>query len=332
MTPLLRKASKRPPILADEGSFLSEFSENLLGCRWRPHPLYSVFTQYDRDYYQRRGEAFLHKYRCLYAVSKTIAPRRIIELGASAGSGADAYLSATPSARYLGIDWFARELRTDDGSLWDPYAIAQTLFEDRGYQHARLLRAELRIMNELPGSADLVVVDAAHDYENEYRDLRLALTAKPAFIFVDDAADETAAKPAISDFLTTDLAGRVAYRVPINYIGGGLVIRLRKPRSVQPERPTNRNRRYVPRRRIAGSDLTGGAMEPSDAEARAQWLICRGADMGAPTRFGAVGRLVRRWIGIGLGVYDRHQRATHLAILDTLRERRSNRSDGRSRF
>src|SRR5436309_11973141 len=74
--------------------FRQTFAQNLLSCSWEPHPLYSVFTQFDAEYYLNQKEAFLHKYRSFYAVSKTISPNTIIELGVCAGAGADAYLSA----------------------------------------------------------------------------------------------------------------------------------------------------------------------------------------------------------------------------------------------
>ena len=77
-------------------------------------------------------------------------------------------------------------------------------------------------------TADLVVVDAAHDFDNEYADLQLALTACPKFIFVDDAEDETQARPAIQKFLETDLKDRSDYTLPIEYIGRGLVIKLKE--------------------------------------------------------------------------------------------------------
>jgi len=204
--------------------FAEQFFANLLSCPWQAHPLYSPFTQYDREHYLAQRAEFAYKYRCFYAVSRAIAPRSIIELGAGGGASADAYLSATPGARYIGIDVFAATKRHDDKSIWDPYEIAQTLFRDRAFPNWQLLKADLRKMNELPAKADLVVVDAAHDFENEYADLHLALTANPKFIFVDDANEE--AKPAIEKFLSEDLDGRVEYTFPIDYIGGGLVIKL----------------------------------------------------------------------------------------------------------
>lgn len=172
----------------------------------------------------------MHKYLCFYAVSKTISPRKIIELGACAGASGDAYLSAAPEADYLGIDIFGVSLRHDDAAEWDPYKVAEQLFCDRGFGNWRLLRTDLRAMNELPAQADFVVVDAAHDVDSEYADLQLALTANPTFIFVDDADAEDEAKPAIEKFLREDLRDRVAYTFAVNYAGGGLVIRLKDAR------------------------------------------------------------------------------------------------------
>ena len=72
-----------------------------------------------------------------------------------------------------------------------------------------------------------MVVDAAHDFDNAYADLKLALTAGPTFIFVDDCDDENAAKPAIDQFLSQDMNGRIDYTAHISYMGGGLVIKLK---------------------------------------------------------------------------------------------------------
>lgn len=216
------------PPTAEE--FRKQFEANLLNCKWAPHPLYSVFTQYDQEWYLAQKEAFLHKYLCFYAVSKTISPREIIELGACAGASGDPYLSAARKAGYLGIDVFGVNFRHDDGTEWDPYKVAEQLFHDRGFKKWRLLRTNLRTLNELPAPADFVVVDAAHDFDNEYADLQLALTANPTFIFIDDADDENEAKPAIEKFLKEDLRDRVAYTFAVSYVGGGLVIRLKDAR------------------------------------------------------------------------------------------------------
>jgi glycosyltransferase involved in cell wall biosynthesis len=313
----------------DQEAFRRRFLSNLKGCGWQPHPLHNVFTQYNRDHYLQRREAFLHKYRCFYAVSKTIAPRRIIELGVSAGSGADAYLSATPEADYLGVDLFPKEVDPEDGSTWDPYVVARKLLTDRGFKRWRLMRADLRSLGWLPATADLVVVDGAHDYESAYSDLRLALTADPRFIFVDDSGDERAAGPAIRDFLETDVKGRLAYTVPIEYVDGGLVIRLlESPSSPAASGSIGERAEAVPggpagassgeampgaasREQISGGD--GGAR-------RARELIHRGPDPSASSRFGAMGRLVRGIVLFHVRQYDRHQREVQRALLDAIHE------------
>lgn len=207
--------------------FLRRFHRHREACAWQPHPRYSVFTQYDGRYYTALREEYLHKYRSFWAVSRTVAPQRIIELGTQAGSGADAYLNATPGADYTGIDLFGEGMRDElTGAPWDPLAIAQDLLGSQGFMF-RLIKADLRGLHSLPSAAELVVVDAAHDVENEYGDLRLALTANPQWIFVDDAADWKNAGLAVARFLERDLKDRLAYSVPIDYIDMGLLLRLK---------------------------------------------------------------------------------------------------------
>lgn len=207
-----------------------EFGDRLVHalahCDWAPHPQYSVFTQYDQDYYFKHGEAFRQKYRCMWAVSKVIQPAVILEFGTHAGSSADAYISASPEATYFGIDLFQEGKREDDGSPWVPLAVATALFESRGFENYTFLPADLRSIDpdELP-LADLVVVDAAHDYDNELADLRLAISGAPTYIFVDDSEGEEA-KEAIAQFLQ-ECGDRVEWTYAIGYIGGGLVIKLR---------------------------------------------------------------------------------------------------------
>jgi predicted O-methyltransferase YrrM len=205
------------------------FLMNVTTCEWQPHPLFSVFTQYDQEYYRGQARAFLCKYKCFYAISRTILPKKIIELGTCAGSSADAYLSAAPEAEYMGFDLFGANTRHDDNSPWDPYEIAQRLFESKGFRNYELFKTNLRDLFSLPCQADFVAVDAAPDFDNAYADLQLALTAEPAFIFVDDCDDENGAKPAIEQFFLNHLDGLVDYTVHISYIGGGLVIKLKDP-------------------------------------------------------------------------------------------------------
>ena len=212
--------------LSTAKEFGEAFYRNLKECSWEPHRLYSVFTQYDKEYYLARKAAFLKKYRCFYAVSKTISPKTILELGTSAGAGADAYLSATPKAKYIGFDIFAHNEGKQNRPAWKPDEIAMKLFADRKFKDFELIKIDLRTLQKLPYASDFVVVDGGHDFENQYSDLQLARTADPNFIFVDDS--EAEAKPAIEKFLTADLKQEVAYTFPIDYVGGGLVIKVKK--------------------------------------------------------------------------------------------------------
>ena len=208
--------------------FQRSFIHNLESCTWEPHPLYSVFTQYDQEYYLQRKEAFLHKYRCFYAVSRTIRPQKILELGMSAGSSSDAYMSATPTASFVGLDAFGPTLHREHQTVWNPYEIAQKLFAARGFKDYELINVDLRTLSSLPCRSDFVVVDAGHDFYNEYQDLKLALTAEPRFIFVDDAKGVDGVQLAIEKFLSEEVCGRIDYTVSIDYDGGGVVIKLRK--------------------------------------------------------------------------------------------------------
>jgi hypothetical protein len=52
----------------------------------------------------------------------------------------------------------------------------------------------------------------------------LALTAEPAYVFVDDLVE---AEPAVSRFFDDDVVGRVEFAVVIDYVGQGMLIKLR---------------------------------------------------------------------------------------------------------
>jgi predicted O-methyltransferase YrrM len=228
-----RPAVSAPPTLpvlpslerGDVTAFRQTFEATLAACTWQTHPRYSVFTQYDQSFYRAHQAAFEHKYRCFYAVARTIGPQTILELGTHAGSGADAYLAGAPQARYIGYDLFGEGVREDDGSAWHPRQIAELLFADRGYSNYELIQVDLRTLSELPQQADFVVVDGAHDFDNEYADLLLSLTAQPQWIFVDDT-EGPEAHSAVEKFMRDDIADRMEWAYPVSYAGGGLVIKL----------------------------------------------------------------------------------------------------------
>jgi hypothetical protein len=145
-------------------------------------------------------------------------------LGTAAGSSADAYLSASPNAYYIGFDWYESPgwLAAKDeesGEHWDPQLVLNRLLTERGFQY-EIRNGDLRSLTSLP-QADFVVVDAAHDFENEYADLKLAVTANPEWIFVDDAHGECL--EAINKFLgehSFQFTARIEYGA-----GAGMVIK-----------------------------------------------------------------------------------------------------------
>jgi hypothetical protein len=196
---------------------------------YAPHPLYSVFTQYDRSHYLARRKEFLRKYRTFWAVARTVRPRVIVELGTAGGSGADAYLQgAGPGTHYVGYDLFGVPRDEETGEPWESMTVARALLDDRGHRGAELVRADLRALSELPLRANLAVVDAAHDYVSARGDTLLALTSNPDWLWVDDYALEV--ERAVREVLARpDVRPRVAFAIHTPYLdGGGLLVRLRR--------------------------------------------------------------------------------------------------------
>jgi hypothetical protein len=83
----------------------------------------------------------------------------------------------------------------------------------------------------------------------------------------------------------------------------------------------------MPRTAEGGDEMAHPVSEGPDAEQRARELIERGVDRSAPTRFGALGRFMRRVVLFFLRPYDRHQREVQRTILDAVHEVRDDRSE-----
>ena len=216
--------------------FLDKFNENMEKCDWTEHPLFNPFTQFDREYYLVQKKDIQYKYRCFWALSKTLRPSHICELGTHAGSSADAYISATPTAKYTGIDTFPHGMIKDDNNNWSVYKpldVCRRLFIARGFLNYNLIRIDLRSMNSLNLSADLVVVDACHDYLDAYDDMKLALTANPEFIFIDDYGGIDVQK-AVTDFIDKELVGMVDFTHKIENCNQGFLIKIKGGRKSDP--------------------------------------------------------------------------------------------------
>lgn len=214
--------------------FVFSLRRNFETCDWQPHPEHSVFTQYDgATYYLPRKEAFMRKYRWMYAVAKTIDPKKLIELGTHAGASADAYLSASRSNRqgdltnceYIGIDLFNNR-KHNPPEEWRPLEVAEALFRKRRFVRFRFVKADSRSLTTLE-AADLVVVDAAHDFANALADMKLALTANPEFLFIDDinGADVFPAWRAFRE----QHQNWIEWFYRVDYPDGGLVVKIKKP-------------------------------------------------------------------------------------------------------
>lgn len=195
--------------------------------KWSQEIRFSVFVQPDKDFYLNQAQGFVHKYKVLKAISETLKPKSIIELGVLAGAGADALLEGVGyKATYHGFDmWEPASPYVENGQWkeWDRYQICKDLFKERKFKDYELTKTNTRDISELP-KADFVVVDAAHDYRNCYWDLRLAITANPKHIYVDDFVN-TELQQATKDF-TKEFKERVKSIDEIEHLSGGCLITL----------------------------------------------------------------------------------------------------------
>lgn len=194
--------------------FIDYFEMALLRMDYCPHKDFSVFTQFDKEYYLSYKEEFLFKYKCFAALGYVLRPKHLIELGVCAGSGAHAYLSGSKNTFYTGYDIF-NPVQTANG-LWNGLDIAQKVLQELNIKHI-LHQINLREIKILP-QADLVVVDADHSYYHAFEDCILAQTANPQYIFIDDYAGEDV-KKVVEDLLTKYISAEWTHEIKYNTRG-----------------------------------------------------------------------------------------------------------------
>ncbi len=206
--------------------FREQFKIALASCDYNLDNPYSVFTQYDADYYLTQRTAFEYKYKCLWAIAKVLQPKKIIELGCFAGAAAHAYLHASPESVYVGYDRFPI-CKFPDGRLFPSISrfLGATCLK-----RARPIIGDLRKLASIHPPSELVVIDAAHDFANVAADLALALTARPSYILADDYVDDV--RKVMDAFLSDT---RVEWSIDFNYTGGGILVAL-KPRGMYEDR------------------------------------------------------------------------------------------------
>lgn len=178
----------------------NQIQETLAGCEWTPEGKYSVFGQYDKEFYLGRKEGFEHKYRLLWSIAHVLEPEKIVELGSHAGAGADAMMLGAPEAFYVGYDLFG--VHDEPEYYWDPKSRLEEMMEARGRvweEKWRIHQADLRGLSEVE-SGDLLVVDAQHDRISALLDTKLALDASTRWILIDDYYGE-GVRQGVEDFM-----------------------------------------------------------------------------------------------------------------------------------
>jgi len=190
---------------------------------WIPDEEYSVFNQWDKEYYQSERENFTHKYRVFKSIASALQPSSIIELGIHGGSGADAYLTGVDyNATYVGYDNFGTA-HDADGNPWEPADRCKLLFQARKFERYDLVQCDLRQIEKV-AHADLAVVDAMHDYRNCYQDLLLCLDSQPKYIHIDDYPGEL--QFAVEDFARNFKENVVGYGY-IPHVCGSCIIEMK---------------------------------------------------------------------------------------------------------
>lgn len=181
--------------------FISLYVKNLSSVNYKMHDQYNLFSGIDEsspmtpdvERIINLKQQLIRKYEIFSSVAKTCNPKSIIELGMCMASGADAYMFGAENAQYHGYDKY-------------PYSKDNLIFIDnlikaRGYdKRFGYTNADVRSLRQLP-PADMVVVDADHSFYHAYNDLCLAMTAKPEWIWADDATETTSTMPAVERFI-----------------------------------------------------------------------------------------------------------------------------------
>jgi len=117
-------------------------------------------------------------YRLKWAIARVLQPRSILEIGVRFGYSMLAFLDASPSARYVGIDL---DSATFGGSVG---AIGWARHVAKGYR-ADFIVGDSTKMDRFPGDRyDLIHIDGQQDGQGTMHDLRLA-SGQGSYVLVD---------------------------------------------------------------------------------------------------------------------------------------------------
>jgi 2-polyprenyl-3-methyl-5-hydroxy-6-metoxy-1,4-benzoquinol methylase len=135
-------------------------------------------TAYPEDPLRHLFPEWVSYYRTKWAIAKVLQPSSILEIGVRYGYSALAFLNASPSARYVGIDLDVSSFGGSVGAIdWARKACLE-------YQ-AELIIADSTEMDRFPGGRyDLIHVDGQQDEQGTMHDLVRA-SAQASYILVD---------------------------------------------------------------------------------------------------------------------------------------------------
>jgi 2-polyprenyl-3-methyl-5-hydroxy-6-metoxy-1,4-benzoquinol methylase len=118
-------------------------------------------------------------YRMKWAIAKAIQPDSILEIGVRFGYSARAFLDASPSAKFVGID---ADLPTFGGHVG---AIEQAKTTLSGFD-ATILKLNSQALSRFPGEFyDLIHVDGQQDSDGTFHDLDIAVR-QARYILLDE--------------------------------------------------------------------------------------------------------------------------------------------------
>ena len=123
-------------------------------------------------------EEWVPYYRLKWAIARALQPQKILEIGVRFGYSAQAFLDASPNAKYLGIDNDSNSFGGEKNAIrW-----AQRLSLE---YHADFVIADSQQMGRLPGGDyDLIHVDGQQDGTGSFHDLKLSLR-QARYVLVD---------------------------------------------------------------------------------------------------------------------------------------------------
>ncbi|BDA75728.1 hypothetical protein CAL7716_098940 [Calothrix sp. PCC 7716] len=169
-------------------------------------------------------EDWIDYYKLKWAIANVLNPSSILEIGVRFGYSAVAFLEASPSAKYVGIDLDTNSYGGVKGAIDWARQITQQYSTE-------FIVADTQSMEFFPGDVyDLIHVDGQQDGDSSFHDLKLAIK-QARYVLVDGYFWTRPNFLAVSDFLfhNVDLldwygvipgyAGELLIKVSENYLG-----------------------------------------------------------------------------------------------------------------